>query len=110
MKSSVRLRTVHAKDRPAWSDPSDISPELERRWFDVDRRAVLHQIDSTRATLDGNAKELEMVAAEGLFEKSLSDLLLRTSQALSTIAQELRALRAAVARASGYPQASKIRP
>ena len=71
MKSSARLRTVLAEDRPAWSDPSDINPKLERQWFEFDRSAVLSLIDSTQTAVNGNAKELEMVAAEGVFEKSL---------------------------------------
>jgi hypothetical protein len=107
MKSNARLRTLHANDRPAWSDPSDINPKLERRWFEFDRDAVLRQIDSTQAAVEGGAKELEMVAAEEIFAKSLSEMLLRTACALNTAARGLRALRGPIARASGYPQADK---
>jgi hypothetical protein len=110
MIQNAQLRTAHAKGRPARSDPSDIGPELERRWFEFDRNAVLRQIEMAQGALDENANELEMVAVEGVFEKSLSDELSRTSRSLYAISQELGALRGLVARASGYPKADKKRP
>jgi hypothetical protein len=89
MIQNAQLRTAHAKGRPARSDPSDIGPELERRWFEFDRNAVLRQIEMAQGALDENANELEMVAVEGVFEKSLSDELSRTSRSLYAISQEL---------------------
>jgi hypothetical protein len=110
MNLNAQPRTAHAKGRPARSDPSDISPELEHQWFEFDRSAVLRQIDMVQGAIDENANELGMVAVEGVFEKSLCDELLRGSRALHAIAQELSALRGLVARASGYPKADKKRP
>ena len=58
-------------------------------------------------TIDANASDLGMVAVEGVFDKQLSDELLRTSRSLHLISQELNALRGQVARASGYPKADR---
>jgi len=80
---------------------------LEHRWFEFDRRTVLSQIDLVHRTIDGNAKELSMVAVEGVFEKSISDELSRTSRSLQTLARQLGVLRARVATADGYPKDSK---
>ncbi len=109
MNQNAQLRAAHADSRPTRSQRSDISPELERQWFEFDRGAVLRQIDVVRGALDENANELGLVAVEGVFEKSLSDELSRTSRALHVIAQELTALRGLVARANGYPKGDKKR-
>lgn len=61
---------------------------------------VLRQIDDLQLAIDDNAKELEMVAAEGVFRKSLSARLLLASRTLKEIAPELRALRRLVARSA----------
>ena len=98
---------VHPKDRPAHFDPANVTPELERRWFEFDRGAVLRQIDMMHGTIDQNATDLGMVAVEGVFEKPLSDELVRTSRALHLMAQELTSLRGQIARASSYPKAEK---
>jgi len=109
MNQNAQLRTAHADSRPTRSQGSDISPELERRSFEFDRSAVLRQIDMVQGAIDDNANELGMVAAEGVFEKSLSDELSRASRALHVIAQELTALRGLVTRANGYPKGDKKR-
>ena len=109
MNQNVQLQTAQPKGRPARSDPSDTTLTLERRCFEFDRSAVLRQIDLVRGTIDKNANDLGMVAVEGVFEKSLSDGLLRGSRALHGVAQELRALRGLVARTNGYPKGVKKR-
>jgi hypothetical protein len=88
---------------------SDIGPKLEHEWFEFDRDGVLRQIDKVRSAIDENAKELGLVAAEGVFEKTLSQELLRSSQGLRTIARELRRLRGMVTRTTGYTKAKKKR-
>lgn len=110
MSHHVHGRTVHAKERPAGFDPVDLSPNLERRWFEFDRDEVLRHIDSTQVAVDGEAKELKMVAEEGVFRKLLSHELLRKSRVLKGVARHLRALRRAVGRARGYPKIHKTWP
>ncbi len=80
---------------------SDLGPRLERKCFGFDRDTVLRQIDLVHGTIDKNAEELGMVAVEGVFEKLLSDRLLRTSRSLREIASQLGALRAQVVKSRG---------
>jgi hypothetical protein len=107
MNQNAQLRRAQSNDQPARSELVEITPALERRWFEFDRGAVLRQIDQVHGTIDQNANDLGMVAVEGVFDKPLSDELLRSSRSLHLIAQELNALRGQVARASGYPKAYK---
>jgi hypothetical protein len=92
---------------PARLHPADLTPKLERRWFEFDRNAVLRQIDSVRRTIDQNAGDLEMVAEEGVFDKPLSAELSRAALSLHSLGHELNALRGQVARANGYPSDDK---
>ncbi len=108
MSQNAQLRKVQIDVRPIRS-VAEITPQLERRWFEFDRSAVLRQIDVVQNTIDENANELGMVAVEGVFEKPLSAELLRTSRALRLMAQELTALRGQVSRVSRYPKADKKR-
>jgi hypothetical protein len=115
MNQNAQLRTAHThahtnghtNGKSPRSTGPDITPKLERQWFEFDRSAVLQQIDMMRGTIDRNAGDLGMVAVEGVFEKSLSAELARTSQSLQVLAQELNSLRGQVARASGYPKDGK---
>ena len=88
---------------------SDVGATLEHQWFEFDRIDVLRQIDKVRSAIAENAKELGMVAAEGVFEMPLSAELLRSSRALGTIAQELKRLRGLVTRTTRYAKAKKKR-
>lgn len=107
MNQNAQLRKVQSTDRPVRSSLEEVTPAIERRWFEFDRGAVLRQIDLVHGTIDENATDLGMVAVEGVFDKPLSDELLRSSRSLHLLAQELNSLRGLVARASGYPRANK---
>ncbi len=106
MVQNAQPRTDPVDKRAARSVSLDISPRLERKWFEFDRSVVLRQIDTIQNAIDQNAKELGMVAVEGVFEKSLSYELSRTSRSLLATVQKLSSLRALVARAKGYPKAN----
>ncbi len=110
MNKSAQVRRVHSGDRPTRSDSSHITPNLEHKWFEFGLSTVLRQINLIRSGIDENAKELEMVAAAGIFEKSVSDELLRTSRALQVMAGHVSGLRGLVARAGGYLKADKSAP
>ena len=97
----LQLRTVPGKGRPA---SSDISPKLERQWLAFDRRSVLDEIERVRSAIDDSATELKMVAVEGVFEESLSQQLLRTTEEMAVLKRELRTLRNLVTRAGGPPK------
>jgi hypothetical protein len=102
MKTNAELRLVRV-DKSTQFAATDISPDIERSWFEFDRSVVLGHLDDLNGAIDANANELMMVAAEGVFDKSLSDGLLRTSRALRTIANSIGALRNQVTQAANYP-------
>jgi hypothetical protein len=106
MMQRAQARTVRGGKQSALPN---ITPQLERRWFEFDRTAVLRQIDLVQGAIGGNVGDLEMVAVEGVFEKGLSGALSRTSRALHVIDAELTALRGLVTHTSHYPRAGKQR-
>jgi hypothetical protein len=98
-----------ASGKRSRSTLENLSPEVERTWFEFDRTAVLRRLDDLRKAIGVDAKELGMVAVEGVFEPSLSGDLLRTSRILQTLARQIGNLWSEVSRASGYPTAGKKR-
>jgi len=104
MSGSQSLRSAGAQSQSGRSSVTYASQALEKRWFQFDRNAVLHQVDNMRWAIDQDASDLEMVAAEGIFEKALCDELVRASQALHRMALEMKVLRVHVGQARGYPK------
>jgi len=107
MNQNAQLRRVSVDGRPSRSHLPDIAPKLDRRWFEFDRGAVLRQIDLVQDTIAENGNDLGMVAVEGVFDKSVSNELLRASRSLHAIAQELNALRSLVVQATDYPEGDR---
>jgi hypothetical protein len=105
----AEIETDRANQRSAQTPAPGISRNLEHKWFESDRSAVLRQIDLVQGAIDRNAQELGMVAVEGVFEKPLSDGLSRASRALHAIARELGSLRVLITRSSRYPKAKRKR-
>ena len=68
-------------------------------YFEIDRSAVLDQLQNLRRTIDEGAEEMEMVAAERVFDKSLSRLLEGRARRLHRTAKDLNSLLRSVARA-----------
>src|ERR1700730_11358615 len=102
MKSNAELKLVRV-DNSLHSEATDIGPDAERSWFEFDRGMVLRHLDDLNDAIEANANELRMVAAEGVFDKSLSDVLLRTSRTLRTIANGISTLRSQVTQAATFP-------
>ena len=68
-------------------------------YFEIDRSTVLDQLQNLRRTIDEGAEEMEMVAAERVFDKSLSRLLEGRARRLHRTAKDLNSLLRSVARA-----------
>lgn len=68
-------------------------------YFELDRSTVLAQLQYLQRTIDEGAREMEMVAAEGVFDKSLSRLLEGRARSLHRTAKDLNSLLRSVARA-----------
>ena len=101
MHAELQLMAGGKQPRPTLQN---LSPEMERNWFQFDRGSVLSQLDDLRKAIAVDAKELGMVAVEGVFEAPLAGDLLRTSRSLQTLAKHIASLRSEVSRASGYPK------
>jgi hypothetical protein len=96
-----------AHRKPSRPTLENLTPEVERTWFQFDRDAVLRQLDELRKAIGVDAKELGMVAVEGVFEPPLAADLLRTSRSLQLVAKQIGDLWSEVSRASGYPKGKK---
>lgn len=107
MGQHLQYRSSRTNNRLNRSAVSHLGLELERKWFEFDRDTVLRQIDNVHGTIDKNAEELGMVALEGVFEKMLSDRLLRASRSLRVMAHQLRTLRNQIVKSRGVSAISK---
>lgn len=107
MEQHSQFRSLRTNNRVTRSAVSDLGPRLERKCFEFDRDTILRQIDLIHGTIDKNAEELGMVAVEGVFEKPLSDRILRTSRSLREIASQLGALRVQIVKSRGVSSVRK---
>ena len=92
------------------STPRDLvegSFEFDRRWFELDRSAVIGQLSSLRRAIANGAREMEMIAAERIFEKSLAQEIRQKAFALKRVARQLKELAVKVTAATGYPTTDK---
>jgi len=105
----AELQLIAGGKRPH-SKLENLSPVVERNWFEFDRDAVLRELDDLRKAIAVNAKELGMVAVEGVFEPPLAGDLHRTSRSLQAVARQISNLWNEVSHASGYPKRSTKKP
>jgi hypothetical protein len=61
-------------------------------YFEIDRSAVLRQLQNLLRAIDEGAEDMEMVAAERVFGKSLSRALERRARQLRRTAKDLNSL------------------
>ena len=92
------------KVKPARVDLAEASPELERKWFELDRSIVVDELTDLRETINRGAMQLEMVSAEGMFDQPLSEAIGRKAGALRRLSRKLKNLAIKVASAAGYPK------
>lgn len=81
-----------------------ISSDLERKCFEFDRGIVAGVLDTLQGAINEGATQMEMVADERMFDKSLSETFSRTAQHLNRMARKLEKLLGEVADATGYPK------
>jgi len=67
--------------------------------FEIDRANLVFQLRSVQRAIDESAEEMEMVALERVFVKSVSQALTRTSRKLYAVAKDLKNLLRIVERA-----------
>jgi hypothetical protein len=88
------------KNERAGKDAASISIE-----FEFDRATVTGELQSLRRAVEEGANQLEMVAAEKVFGKSLSRALIRRARKLHLVARDLANLLRLIARARIAPSA-----
>lgn len=86
---------------------TEVSAQLERKWFEFDRNIVTGVLDTLKGALHEGAAQMDMIAAEQMFDVSLSGTLLRTSRRLGRMETRLKKLGLEVDDATGYPRPQK---
>ncbi len=84
-------------------------PDFALTWFEIDRSSMAGQLRNLRRAIEESATEMEMVAAERVFSKSLSRALTRRARTLQRVANDLNYLLRLVARAQ-IPKATRLKP
>jgi len=80
-------------------------PEARKRtdnqltYFEIDRSTVVSELQNLKSAIEEGAKQIEMVAAERVFDQSLSRELVRRARKLQLVARDLNGLLKLVARA-----------
>jgi hypothetical protein len=77
--------------------------ELERRFFEFDRRIVAGVLNALREAIQKGAMQLEMVAEEQMFDASLSANVSNASRRLGRMQRKLEEILGDVSKATGYP-------
>jgi len=78
--------------------------------FDFDRATVARELKTLRRAIEEGAKQIDMVAAERVFAKSLSRALTRRARKLHLVARDLERLLRLVARAHIPKEAERPKP
>jgi hypothetical protein len=71
----------------------------ELTYFEIDRSTVAREVQTLKSAIEEGAKQIEMVAAERVFDQSLSRELVRRARKLQLVARDLNGLLKLVARA-----------
>jgi hypothetical protein len=106
-RGNCQSRTGRVERHSAPSDLAEGSSEFERRWFELDRSAVIGQLSALRRAIANGAMQMEMIAAERIFEEPLSEEIRQKTFALKRFARQLKELEVKVTSASGYPKPNK---
>jgi hypothetical protein len=103
--SSYRLG--YSERRETKNRRNEVSARLERKWFEFDRNIVTGVLDTLKGALHEGAAQMEMIAAEQMFDVSLSGTLSRTARRLGRMETLLKKLGLEVNGATGYPPGSQ---
>ena len=79
----------------------------ELTYFEFDRSTVTRELQNLKSAIEEGAKQIEMVAAERVFDQSLSRKLVQRARKLQLVARDLNELLKLVARAH-MPKTSEL--
>ena len=91
------IRWIERVNQKPASAPMEFSQELEERYLKADRRTELAHLRALQSAIRGGAGQMEMAAAEGIFDQRISELFLRNARELRRVARELNQLQRVVA-------------
>ena len=74
-----------------------------RKYFECDRAEAADRLRAMITAAHDNALELEMVAAEKVFEEAICEEFLRVAREFTTLERKITLLNGLVMRAKGYP-------
>ena len=103
VRGNSRYRLNHSQ-RAVTARRGTKTGDLERTYFEFDRKIVAGVLETVRGAINEGAVQMEMVADERMFDKSLSGTISRTAQQLNQIARKLEKLLDDVANTTGYPE------
>jgi hypothetical protein len=99
-----RCRLDHSERTVTEKRGTKIPGDLDRKCFEFDREIVAGILDTLQGAINAGAAQMEMVADERMFDKSLSGTFSRTAQHLNRMARKLEKLLDDVTNATGYPK------
>jgi hypothetical protein len=103
-----QLRPGSAERAGSRNRPLEISAELERKWFEFDRNVVTGVLNNLQRSIHQGATQMEMIAAEQMFDTLLSKTLSRTARRLERVTLNLERLTREVNDTIGYPKPAKV--
>jgi hypothetical protein len=101
MKESRSLQIVQAGRVSAVSRVG--LPSQSRKYFEYDRTQVQDRLSAMTTTAQDNALEVEMIAAEKIFEETICEEFARVANEFTSLAEKLTSLNGRVMKAKGYP-------
>lgn len=109
LRSNLSKQTTSAKKKAAGAiavkgrRSVESGPDFALQCFDIDKAEVSARLYKLSHSLAAGAKEMEMIAAERVFDKSFSAKLANKAQVLRRLAQQLNRMheQAALARFPG---------
>jgi hypothetical protein len=104
VRGNSRYRLNHSQRTVTARRGTKTAGDLERTYFEFDRKIVAGVLETVRGAINEGAVQMEMVADERMFDKSLSGTFSRTAQQLNQIARKLEKLLDDVANTTGYPE------
>jgi hypothetical protein len=103
VKESRSVQGVPVRKTPI-AEISRVSPPSQlRTFFEFDRAEAADRLRAMTTAAQDNALELEMIAAEKVFEEATCEEFSRVANEFTTLAGKLTLLNGRVMKAKGYP-------
>jgi hypothetical protein len=109
VKESRSVQVVQVRKTPISEISRICSPSQLLKFFEFDRAETADRLRAMTTAAQDNALELEMIAAEKVFEEATCEEFSRAANEFTTLAGKLRLLNGRVMKANGYPNDLNLR-